>query len=136
MSYQAIHYRDRDGREPVNEVIDTLDEGCQDSIDWTIRLLNRLTDAHPNLPYPHSSALKGDKYRAFLELRTACGGTLYRIIVRRSDRFFIPLHILHKKTCEISEEDKKTALARWNDFKARMDGVPRRSPRAMGHDEP
>ena len=98
MSYQAIHYRDRDGREPVNEVIDTLDESCQDSIDWTIRLLNRLTDANPNLPYPHSSALKGDKYRAFRELRTACGGTLYRIIFRRSDRFFILLHILHKKT--------------------------------------
>ena len=136
VTYQAKYYRDAEGYEPVSDFIDAMEESCQDSVDWKIGLLNKLSDSNPNLPFPHSSALKGNKYRAFRELRADCGNTHYRLIFCRSGRFFILLHILYKNTGEISEGDKDIALARWEDFKARMDATPRRPPRAMGHDAP
>lgn len=83
---------------------------------------------------PHSSALKGEKYRAFRELRCDCGKQHHRIIFRRSDRFFILLHIILHKEGEIPEQDKRVALDRWNDFVARMDANPTARPRAMGND--
>ncbi len=136
MTYQAIYYRDAERHEPVNDYIEMMDESCQEGVDWKIALLNRLSDSNPNLPFPHSSQLKGERYRAFRELRADCGNAHYRVIFRRSDRFFILLYILSKNTGEIPEEDKKVALERWKDFKARMDANPRRPPRAMGHDAP
>lgn len=134
MPYQAVYYRDGHGREPVNDLVDGLDPACQDSIDWYIDLLNGLSDANPELPFPYSSALKGPRYRSFRELRASCGRTVYRILFRRSGRFFVLLHAFEKRTADISELDKELALGRWLDFKARMDSVPRGEPRAMGHD--
>lgn len=136
MTYQAIYYRDRNSIEPVSQAIDRLDDECQESIDWDIDLLNGLSDARPNLPYPHSSQLKGTDYRAFRELIADCGRTHYRIIFRRSRRFFILLHFLHKDTGEVPEPDKKIALERWIDFTTRMDAPVRKPPRAMGRDAP
>jgi phage-related protein len=136
MSYQAIFYRDSDGNEPVSQAIDRLDDECQDSIDWDIDLLNSLSDARPGLPHPYSSALKGPKYRAFRELRTSCGDIHYRIIFRRSRRFFILLHFFRKNTDEVPEAEKKIALDRWIDFRNRMDAPVRKPPRAMGRDAP
>jgi len=40
MSYQAVYYRDSDGNEPVTRAIDRLPVECQDSVDWSIGLLN------------------------------------------------------------------------------------------------
>ena len=119
--------------EPVSDYIDALDATCQDSVDWKIGLLNQLSDSNPELPFPHSSALKGPRYRAFRELRAHCGRTHHRILFRRSGRFIILLHAL-RKTGEVSEGDKAIALERWEDFTARMDAIPRADPRAMGHD--
>ncbi len=136
MSYQAKYYRDSTGHEPVNEAIDTLDETCQESVDRYIGLLNRLDDSNPNLPHPYSSAIKMPRYRAFRELRPDCGKTHHRIIFRRSDRFFILLHMILNKTGDIPEGDLEIASDRWDDFKARMDAAKRKPPRAMGHDAP
>jgi hypothetical protein len=136
VSYQAIYYRDSAGHEPVSEAIDTLDGACQDSIDHCIGLLNRLDDSNPELAFPYSSAIRTPKYRAFRELRPSCGRTHHRIIFRRSDDFFILLHVILNKTNDIPETDLEIASERWDDFKARMDAVPRKRPRAMGHDAP
>jgi phage-related protein len=136
MPYQAVYYRDSDGNEPVNQAIDRLPDECQDSVDWSIGLLNSLSDARPGLPHPYSSALKGGKYRAFRELRTSCGGTHYRIIFRRSHRFLILLHFFRKDTDQVPEAEKKLALERWLDFTSRMDAPVRNPPRAMGRDAP
>ena len=106
MPYQAVYYRDDRGREQVNDYVDELDDVCQESIDWKIGLLNQLSDSNPDLPFPHSSQLKGTKYRAFRELRADCGRTHYRIIFRRSERLFILLHIIHKNTGETPDEAK------------------------------
>ncbi len=136
VSYQAIYYRDRAGRMPVSDAIDRLGPSCQDSVDWQISLLNDLSDKRPHLGDPHSSALKGARYRAFRELRCDCGKQHHRIIFRRSARFFILLHIILNKEGELSEQDKRIALDRWKDFIARMDAVPTAKPRAMGKDAP
>jgi hypothetical protein len=136
MKYQAIYYCDPAGREPVNEAIDSLGAACQESVDWLVGLLNLTHDGNPTIPYPYSSALRGAKYRGLRELRADCGKTHHRIIYARSDRFWILLHMILNKTDEIPESDKAIGLARWLDFKARMDANPRANPRAMGHDAP
>jgi hypothetical protein len=136
VSYQAIYYRDRAGRMPVSDAIDRLGPNCQDSVDWQIGLLNDLSDARPHLGDPHSSGLKGERYRAFRELRCDCGKQHHRVIFRRSGRFFVLLHIILNKEGEIAEQDKKIALERWHDFIARMDAVPTAKPRPMGKDAP
>lgn len=121
---------------PVGDAIDALRPSCQDSVDWQISLLNDLSDTRPHLGYPHSSALKGARYRAFRELRCDCGKQHHRIIFRRSDRFLILLHIVLDKEGAVPEQDKKIALDRWDDFTARMDAIPTAEPRAMGKDAP
>jgi phage-related protein len=136
VSYQAVYYRDSNGREPVNDFIDGVGPACQDSIDWYIDLLNGLSDSNPERPFPHSSALKGASYRAFRELRPSCGRVAYRILFRRSGRFFLLLHAFEKRSREVHEREMEVALNRWNDFKARMDSIPRGDPRAIGHDAP
>ena len=93
-------------------------------------------DARPHLGDPHSSALRGEKYRTFRELRCDCGKQHHRIIFRRSDRFFILLHMILNKEGEIPEQDKQIARERWDDFVARMDATPTAKPRAMGNDAP
>ena len=136
MTYQAVYFRDSSGREPVKAFIDTLDPNCQDEIDWCISLLDGLSDANPELPFPYSSAVKGDQYRGIRELRASCGRAAYRILFRRSGRFFVLLHAFEKRTREIPERDAETARDRWRDFQRRMDANPRSDPRAIGHDAP
>ena len=136
MSFQAVFYRDEDGREPVNLFINGLDPRAQDSIDWMINLLNGLTDENPELGHPYTSAVKGPEYRGFRELRVHAGRTRYWIIFRRSGRLFVLLHMLAHQGDDIPKAGKDIAVARWNDFKRRMDALVRRPPRAAGSDAP
>jgi phage-related protein len=136
VSYQAVFYRDALGRAPVNDFIATLDPRAQDSIDWMIDLLNGLTDENPELGYPYTSALKGTEYRAFRELRVHHGRRRYWIIFRRSGHLFVLLHMLEHKGDDIPKAAKDIAVARWEDFKQRMDAPLRRPPRAAGSDAP
>lgn len=129
---QAVYYRAPDGREPVNEYIDSLSPERQEEIDYTIGLLNRLRPDDPPLPFPFSSQVEGQ----LRELRCHYGRELYRILYRRSGNLFILLHILEKRTKQIPEADKQVARRRWDDFKARMDAMQRRPPRPAGHDAP
>lgn len=129
---QAVYYRDPQGAEPVNDYIDGLSPERQEELDATIDLLNRLRPEDPPLPFPHSSQIEGP----LRELRCHYGRELYRIFYRRSDNLFVLLHILEKRTQEIPEADKQIARDRWDDFKARMDALQRRPPRAAGHDAP
>lgn len=86
----------------------------------------------PPLPFPYSSQVEGE----LRELRCHYGNRLFRVLYRRSDRLFVLLHIFEKRSRTIPESDKAVARARWDDFKARMDGQPRTPPRAAGHDAP
>lgn len=129
---QAKFFRDRSGREPVNEFIDALGPRAQQAIDEQIDFLNGLPPEAPPLAFPHSSQVRG----ALRELRCHFGNTLYRILYRRSRNFFILLHIIEKRTGKIPEPDIALAEQRLREFQARMDAVPRLRPRAAGHDAP
>lgn len=129
---QAVHYRDSQGREPVNEYIDGLSPHRQEEIDYSIELPNRLRSDDPPLPFPFSSQVEGP----LRELRCHYGRELYRILYRRSGNLFVLLHIIEKRTKQIPNADKRIARDRWEDFKARMDAIEKRPPRAAGHDAP
>lgn len=129
---QAVYYRDRAGNEPVNDFIDQLPAECQEEIDATIALLNRLGPTDGPLPFPYSSQVEGP----LRELRCHYGRQLYRILYQRSGNLFILLHIVEKRTPRLPSSDVALAQARWEDFKTRMDALKRVPPRAAGHDAP
>jgi phage-related protein len=128
----AVYYRDEAGAELVNDFIDGLAPRVQASLDLQIDRLNMLTDSDPPLPFPHSSQVEGE----LRELRCHYGKRLFRVLYRRSERLFVLLHVFEKSSKAIPESDKAIARARWEDFRGRMDRVPRRPPRAAGHDAP
>jgi len=129
---RAVYYRDQNGNEPVNDYIDRLSAERQEEIDFVISLLNRLGPNDGPLPFPYSSQVEGP----LRELRCHYGRELYRILYRRSDNLFVLLHILNKRSAQLPEADITIARERWDDFKARMDAIDRRPPRAAGHDAP
>lgn len=128
----AVYYRDKTGAQPVNDFIDGLPPRVQASLDVQIDRLNMLTDSDPPLPFPHSSQVEGE----LRELRCHYGNRLFRVLYRRSERLFVLLHIFEKTTKAIPSSDKVVAQARWEDFRRRMNQVPRRPPRAAGTDAP
>ncbi len=129
---QAIYYRDRRGRQPVEEFIDGLPPRHQVVVDLAIDRLNGLHPNEPPLAFPATSQVIG----GLRELRCHYGPVLYRVLYRRSRNLFVLLHILRKNSGKIPQADIEIAGARWEDFTARMDSQPRRPPRAAGGDAP
>lgn len=129
---QAVYYRASDASEPVNDFIDALSERTQAAIDNQIERLNMQTVTEPPLPFPHTSQVRG----GLRELRCHYGNDLYRILHRRSDKFWVLLHMFRKDTGRVPEGDIVVAERRWRDFKARMNAIKRTPPRAAGHDAP
>ena len=129
---QAVYYRAPDGSEPANDFTDRLPDEHQDAIDAAVRLLNHLGPNDPPLAFPHSSQVEGP----LRELRCHYGRYLYRILYQRSDNLFVLLHILEKREQKLPGTDIQLAQRRWEDFKTRMDAIPRTPPRAAGHDAP
>lgn len=128
----AIYYRDRRGKEPVNDFIGGLPARVQASLDTQIDRLNDLSDTDPPLPFPHSSQVEGE----LRELRCHYGRRLFRVLYRRSERLFVLLHIFEKASRSVPAGDEGIAQRRWQDFSRRMNEQPRRPPRAAGHDAP
>ena len=129
---QAVFYRAADGSEPVNDFIDGLSEAAQAAIDNQIGRLNMMACSDPPLPFPHTSQVRG----ALRELRCHYGSQLYRILHQRSDNLWILLHMFRKDSGRIPQAEIDIAVARWSDFKARMNAAKRRPPRAARHDAP
>ena len=131
-NFQAVYYRDSDGREPVNEFVESLDVRRQVVLDNQIDRLNTLGPSNPHLPFPHSSQIEGE----LRELRCHYGRELYRVLYRRSHRLIVLLHAFRKDTGTVPWRDIQVAMSRWDDFSLRMDRTKRLSPRAAGHDAP
>src|SRR4030088_1204139 len=129
---QAVYYRDPAGSEPVSLFIDHLGPRVQAEIDWHVELLNGLDERDPPLGFPHSSQVRGE----LRELRCHYGRCLFRVLYRRSERLFVLLHAFEKRTGKIPASDVSIAERRLDDFRARMEALPRRGPRAAGHDAP
>lgn len=130
--FHAVYYREPDGREPVRDFIDALDDDNQAALHNQIGRLDLLSDQIPHLPFPHSSQVEGE----LRELRCHYGRSLYRVLYRRSDQLIVLLHIFAKRSAKIPEREIDVARVHWDDFKARMDAQPRTPPRAAGHDAP
>jgi phage-related protein len=129
---QAVYYRGPDGGESVRDYIRALDAKRRVALLNQIARLNDLSDAQPHLPFPYSSQIEGE----LRELRCHVGSELYRVLYRRSERLIVLLHVFRKKTGKTPTSEIKVAQTRWDDFRVRMDVVPRRPPRPAGHDAP
>lgn len=130
---QAICFRDRRGREPVNEFIDGLDPKPAAKIDGFVE--EHLNGREPSAPppeHPISSQIQGE----LRELRVRFGKTRYRILFQRSGNLYVLLHAFEKNTGKVPQGEIAVAAKRWQDFKQRMDATPRVPPRAAGSDAP
>jgi phage-related protein len=133
MSYlHAVYYRAHDGREPVRELLESLDVKRRVTLRNQIARLNLLSGEVPHLPFPQSSQVQGE----LRELRCHFGAEHYRVFYRRSGSLIVLLHAFRKTTRKLPATEIETAMARWEDFQRRMNATPRRPPRAAGHDAP
>lgn len=110
--FQAVYFRDTEGREPEREFIRALDPEVRAAINKQVGRLNLLDDRVPHLPFPHSSQVEGE----LRELRCHYGRHLYRVLYRRSDRLLVLLHIFAKRSAKIPEGEIDTARERWADL--------------------
>ncbi len=125
------YYRQRDGRQPVQEFIESLRPARrQEAIRNQTERLDMLYTDEPPPEFPASSQIRGQ----LRELRCHFGGDLYRILYRRSENLFILLHAFEKTTDDVPENEIQIAEARWNDFRARMDRPPPRRPSPAGRE--
>jgi phage-related protein len=128
----AVYYRGPDGTEPVRDFLATLPAPARAAVLLQMDRLNTLSTSDPPLPFPHSSQIEG----GLRELRCHYGRQLFRILYQRSDTLFVLLHAFEKTTSAVPEADQALARQRWEDYRRRMDELPRRPPRAAGHDAP
>jgi len=130
---QAIYYRDRHGREPVDAFIETLSAKRAAKIDDCVE--EHLNGKPPDAPppgFPVSSQIEGE----LRELRIRFANTRYRVLYQRSGNLIVLLHAFEKNTGSVSAAEKALAKRRMADFKRRMDARPRKPPRAAGKDAP
>ena len=121
-----------DGSEPVAEFINGQTPDVALAIDRQIDRINALDEEHPHLAFPHSSQIEGE----LRELRCHYGRSLYRILYRRGRQFVVLLHAFAKHGTEVPEAEKQIARRRWDDFRRRMDSIPRRTPGPVGKKAP
>lgn len=130
---QAVFYRDRRGRQPVDEFIDALpDKAAAKLADAIDEYLNGRPPEAPPPPFPASSQIVGE----VRELRVRFARTRYRVLYQRSGNLIVLLHAFEKHSGAAPRVDVDLAVARMADFKERMDRAPRRPPRAVGGDAP
>jgi phage-related protein len=129
---QAVYYRERTGREPVDEFIEALPAKQAAKIDFYVdEYLNGRLVAAPPVGYPITSQVRGE----LRELRVRFANT-FRLLYQRSENLHVLLHIFEKDTRQLPETEIELAERRFADFKARMDAERRVPPRAAGQDAP
>lgn len=129
MPWPVVYYRQSDGSEPADEFIRTQPPAAQAAID---NYIERLALFGPRLGYPSTSQVDGE----LRELRPDLGNIHYRLLYRRTDNVFVILHAFIKPGGRIAQAEIDVAHKRWDDLRTRMNAVPRRRPRALGHDAP
>jgi len=133
---QAVYYRDKAGREPVddflNELAATNPRAAVKIDDYVEEYLNGKDPSAPPPEHPISSQVDGE----LRELRVRFGKTRYRLLYRRSGQLVVLLHAFEKNTDKLPERDRELAIQRFGDFKERMDAERRVPPRAAGRDAP
>jgi phage-related protein len=133
---QAVYYRDKAGKEPVNAFLGALaatnPRAAAKVDEYVEEYLNDKDASAPPPEHPISSQVDGE----LRELRVRFAKTRYRVLYRRSGLLVVLLHIFEKNTDKLPARERELAIKRFADFKARMGAEPRRRPRAAGHDAP
>ena len=133
---QAVYYRDKAGREPVNAFLDDLsatNPAAAAKIDeYVDQYLNGKDPSAPPPEHPISSQVDGE----LRELRVRFAKTRYRLLYRRSGQLVVLLSIFEKNTDKLPARERELASRRFMDFKTRMDAERRIPPRAAGRDAP
>ncbi|MBD5438800.1 MAG: type II toxin-antitoxin system RelE/ParE family toxin [Treponema sp.] len=123
MGYEIEFYRTENGRKPVEEFIQSLQEK---QIAKILRDITLLKDKGSDLHYPYVDYIKGDKYNGLMELRTKQAGgifrTFYFVVVKDREtktEKAVLLHAIQKKTNKTPKRELDTALSRMKDYKSR-----------------
>ena len=123
MGYEIEFYKTENGRNPVGEFIQSLQEKQTAKI---LRDIDLLHDKGDTLHYPYVDSIKGDKYAGLMELRTKQASdifrTVYFIVVKDEEtkaEKAVLLHAIQKKTNKTPKRELETALARMKDYKSR-----------------
>lgn len=132
----AVYYRDSQGREPVNDWLESLLAAKPTAVAkidaFVEEHLNGRRFDDPPPEFPITSQIEG----GLRELRIRFANTRYRLLYQRSGNLVVLLHGLEKNTGTIEAADRRIAQQRFADFRRRMDAQPRERPRAVGHDAP
>ena len=135
-STQAVYYRDAQGREPVNDWLESMLAGKPAAVakidEFVEEHLNGSRAGDPPPEFPITSQIEG----GLRELRVRFANTRYRLLFQRSGNLLVLLHGFEKNTGAVPAADKRLAQQRFADFRARMDADQRERPRAAGHDAP
>jgi len=133
---QVVYYRDKAGKEPVNAFLDELaavnPRAAAKIDDYVGEYPNDKDASAPPPEHPISSQVDGE----LRELRVRFAKTRYRVLYRRSGLLVVLLHIFEKDTEKLPARDRDLAVKRFEDFKTRMDAVPRRRPRPARRTRP
>lgn len=116
MGWIAEYYRDRDGKEPASDFIDSLSNEAQAKV---FRIIKLLKDYGVLLKEPYTRQVRG-KIR---ELRIKDSqGNIRVLYFTYAGRRFILLHGFIKKTAKTPVKEIEIAEKRMNDFIQRQGG--------------
>lgn len=116
MEWLVELYRDKNGREPVAEFLDSLPEKARAK---AVRLLSLLTQYGVLLKEPYTKQIKGKIRELRISEHTGEVRVLYFTF---TDKKFILLHGFIKKTGKTPVKEIDVAVKRMNDFIERSGG--------------
>jgi len=112
--WQVVFYIDEEGNEPVKDFILGQTDGAIAEILHVLKLLRQF-NILLGMPLVRKIDESGIRH-----LRIKHGSDIYRIFFfAHTGRNFILLHAILKKADKISENDKRLAIERMNDYKSR-----------------
>ena len=114
MEYRVEMYEKSDGKMPVLDFIQGLEDKKQAKIAREIDLLKMFGD---ELHYPHIDRIEGKKYKDLKELRVKLASNIFRIFFfLPKDNIAILLHGIVKKAQKTPKKELDIAFERMKDY--------------------
>lgn len=119
IGYEIDFYKTESGKIPVADFIKSLEAK---QIAKVLRDIDLLKEFGSNLHFPYVEAIKGDKYKGLMELRTKQASNIFRtfyFVVRKDGEkeTAVLLHAIQKKTNRTPKRELDTALERMKAYK-------------------
>lgn len=117
MKWEIEFYEKEDGEIPVENFLNTLPPKHQAK---AIREIELLEEYGIHLPFPHTSAIKGEDYKGLWELRIKVASDISRIFYFLHDgNRFVLLHGFVKKSDKTPVKELEIARNRRDDYRRR-----------------